>query len=85
LHARPSRAALVCGRTGSVGDIDGRFRRQTKSEEEATVRRTFEDRQNGRAGWLTLHITPEMPVAYSAGKLVVENTARSFVFELQGS
>ena len=26
----------------------------------------------------------EMPVAYSAAKLVVENTARSFGFELQG-
>ena len=53
-------AALACGRTGSVGDIDGRVRRQTKSEEEATVVRTFADRQNGRAGRLTPHITSEM-------------------------
>ena len=35
-------------------------RRQTKSEEEATVVRTFADRQNGRAGRLTPHITSEM-------------------------
>jgi len=47
---RSSRAALACGRTGSVGDIDGRTRRQTKSEEEATVVRTFADRQNGSRG-----------------------------------
>src|SRR5262249_11054952 len=60
LHARPSRAALACGRTGSVGDIDGRAGRQTKSEEEATVVRRFEDPQDARDGWLTPEISPEM-------------------------
>jgi hypothetical protein len=58
LCARPSRAALACGRTGTVGDIDGSPRRQTRSEEEPTVARTFEDRQNAREGWLTLRISP---------------------------
>jgi hypothetical protein len=60
LRARPSGAALACGRTGTVGDIDGSPRRQTTSEEEPTVVRTFEDRQNARAGWLTPRISPEM-------------------------
>jgi hypothetical protein len=32
--------------------------RQTRSEEEPTVARTFEDRQNAREGWLTLRISP---------------------------
>src|SRR5437868_10328639 len=50
----------------TVGDIDGSPRRQTRSEEEPTVVRTFEDRQNGREGWLTLPISPEMPAPCSA-------------------
>jgi hypothetical protein len=36
-----------------------------------------------KAGGLTPHTTPTMPVAYSAGKLVVANTAPSFGSELQ--
>src|SRR2546430_5076277 len=46
LHTRPSRTALACGRAGNPGGINGRARRQTSSEKEATVAGTFEDRED---------------------------------------
>src|SRR5207237_5097003 len=52
-----------------VGRISCCPRLQTKSETETTAGRTFEGRQNARAGRLTSHITSEVPVPCS-----VENT-----------
>ena len=58
---------LASGRAGSVGNIDGRPCRQTKSEQEATVVRTFKGRQNACAGRLTPNITSEVPGRSTAG------------------
>src|SRR5260370_4102246 len=55
LRARRSRSALVCCRAGSLGDTNGRARRQTGPEKETTVACTFECRQNARAGQLRPH------------------------------
>src|SRR6516225_12503 len=55
LRARPSRSALACGRTGSLGGIDERAPPRTGPEKEAPVACTFEDCQKARAGQLTPH------------------------------
>jgi hypothetical protein len=57
LRARPSRSALACGRAGNLGGINGRGRRQTGPEKEATVAYTLEDREDPRDGRLTPHST----------------------------
>src|SRR6266516_5621979 len=53
LCARPSRSALACSRARNLGGINGRARRQTGPEKEATLTCTFEGRQNAGAGRLT--------------------------------
>jgi pSer/pThr/pTyr-binding forkhead associated (FHA) protein len=47
-------------RAGENGDIGRRARRRTGPKKEGPVPSTFEDRQNGRAGRVTLRISPEM-------------------------